>query len=66
MERVSFKNRDIDVAATLHVPDGFDETGRHPALVIATPGSSVKEQIGANYAARLAARGFIALTFDPS
>ncbi|GAK68599.1 hypothetical protein RRU01S_01_00260 [Agrobacterium rubi TR3 = NBRC 13261] len=36
------------------------------AVVIATPGSSVKEQIGANYAKRLTARGFVTLTFDPA
>ena len=34
--------------------------------MIATPGSSVKEQIGATYAARLASRGYVALAFDPS
>jgi len=64
--------RDLDIprgpfelAAHLHLPDGFDDTVAHPAVVLSTPGSSVKEQIGANYASRLAARGFIALTFDP-
>ena len=35
-------------------------------MVLSTPGSSVKEQIGANYASRLAARGIPALTFDPA
>jgi hypothetical protein len=33
---------------------------------LATPGSSVKEQIGAIYAEKMAERGFVALTFDPS
>jgi fermentation-respiration switch protein FrsA (DUF1100 family) len=36
------------------------------AVVLSTPGSSVKEQIGANYASRLAARGIAALVFDPA
>ncbi|NYE60293.1 fermentation-respiration switch protein FrsA (DUF1100 family) [Duganella sp. 1224] len=40
--------------------------GHNRALVIATPGSSVKAQIGANYAARLANLGFVTLAFDPS
>ncbi|RXR08262.1 alpha/beta hydrolase [Pseudoxanthomonas composti] len=66
MEHVSFSNRGITVAADLHLPTGFDAAGSYPALVIATPGSSVKEQIGAVYASRLARAGFIALTFDPS
>ncbi|MDD7935720.1 alpha/beta hydrolase [Actinomycetospora straminea] len=56
----------IDLAAHLHVPDGFDGAAALPALVLATPGSSVKEQIGANYARRLADRGWVAVTFDPA
>jgi len=55
----------FDLAAHLHLPDGFDDAVAHPAVVLSTPGSSVKEQIGANYASRLALRGFVALTFDP-
>ena len=66
MQRISFKNRHIDVVGNLHVPEGFDATRKYTALVLATPGSSVKEQIGAFYAQRLAQRGFVALTFDPS
>jgi fermentation-respiration switch protein FrsA (DUF1100 family) len=56
----------FDLAADLYLPDGFDDTGSQPAVVLATPGSSVKEQIGANYASRLARNGLAALTFDPS
>ena len=63
---MSFPNGSIDIAGDLWVPADFDEQARHPALVLGTPGSSVKEQIGANYASRLADRGIIALTFDPS
>lgn len=64
--RVSFKNGTIDVAALLFLPEGHDETRTYPALVLATPGSSVKEQIGAAYAAKMASRGYVAITFDPS
>ncbi len=55
----------IELAADLHLPD---DAGREPlrAVVLATPGSSVKEQIGANYASRLAARGIAALVVDPA
>ncbi len=56
----------IHLAAHLHVPDDFDATRPNPAVVLSTPGSSVKEQIGGTYAARLARQGFVALTFDPS
>jgi fermentation-respiration switch protein FrsA (DUF1100 family) len=64
--QVTFKNGTIDLAAALYLPDGHDETKVYPALVLATPGSSVKEQIGATYAEKMAAQGFVAITFDPS
>ena len=54
------------LAGDLHLPDDFDDTELRPAVVLSTPGSSVKEQIGANYAALLARHGLVALTFDPS
>ncbi len=56
----------FDLAGNLFLPDGFDETRSHAAIVLSTPGSSVKEQIGANYASRLAGRGLVALAFDPA
>ncbi|WEK02973.1 MAG: alpha/beta hydrolase [Candidatus Devosia phytovorans] len=66
MKQVWFKNRNIDIAGHLHLPPDFDENRTYAALVLATPGSSVKEQIGGIYASRMAEQGFIALTFDPS
>ena len=65
-KRVSFKNRSIEIVGTVHVPNDFDEHQRYAAIILATPGSSVKEQAGGVYAEKLAARGFIALAFDPS
>ena len=65
-KRISFKNGSIDVVGNIHLPRGFNESRSYPALVLTTPGSSVKEQIGAIYAERLAERGFVALAFDPS
>jgi fermentation-respiration switch protein FrsA (DUF1100 family) len=56
----------FDLAALLHLPDDFDGQRSIPAVVLSTPGSSVKEQIGANYASRLATRGIAALVFDPA
>ena len=66
MKHISFKNRNIDIAGNIYFPNEFDETKTYAALVLATPGSSVKEQIGAIYAEKLAERGFVALVFDPS
>lgn len=66
MKRISFRNGNIEVAGNVHLPPGFDGSLSYPAIVLATPGSSVKEQIGAIYAEKLAQRGFVALAFDPS
>lgn len=61
----------IELAAQLYLPDSTSSNSGDPdvpwpVVVLSTPGSSVKEQIGANYASRLAARGVAALTFDPA
>lgn len=66
LKRVSFRNGSIDLAGHLRFPDGFREEATYAALVIVTPGSSVKEQIGAVYGEKLAERGFVTLSFDPS
>jgi fermentation-respiration switch protein FrsA (DUF1100 family) len=63
---VSFKNKSIDVAAHLHLPDDFDEGKKYPALVGIHPAGGVKEQTIGHYAARLAEHGFVAIVFDAS
>jgi uncharacterized protein len=63
---VTFKVKDITIAGALWLPKTFEANQNFPALVIATPGSSVKEQIAANYGRRLAEKGYIVLAFDPS
>ena len=66
LRHVIFTHGDLAMAGDLHVPAGFNEDATYAAIVIATPGSSVKDQVGGIYAARLADEGFVALTFDPS
>jgi len=62
---VTFSNGRFDLAGQLHVPEDFDQKISCPAIVISTPSSSVKEQIGSNYGRGLAERGYVALAFDP-
>ncbi|MFJ8815181.1 alpha/beta hydrolase [Amycolatopsis thermoflava] len=62
-EHISIPRGPIELAADLYWPDGVQPLR---AVVLSTPGSSVKEQIGANYASRLADRGIAALVFDPA
>ena len=64
-QHITIPRGPIELAGDLYLPEAG---GAAPlsAVVLSTPGSSVKEQIGANYASRLAAHGIAALTFDPA
>lgn len=66
LQHLTIPRGPVDLAADLYLPDGIDDAAPLRAVVLSTPGSSVKEQIGANYASRLAARGIAALAFDPA
>ncbi|WP_329378828.1 alpha/beta hydrolase [Streptomyces sp. NBC_01716] len=66
LQHITIPRGPIDLSADLHLPDSTDDAAPLRAVVLSTPGSSVKEQIGANYASRLAARGVAALVFDPA
>ncbi|MBF8171042.1 alpha/beta hydrolase [Streptomyces olivaceus] len=66
LQHLTIPRGPIELAADLHLPDATDASTALRAVVLSTPGSSVKEQIGAEYASRLAARGIAALVFDPA
>ncbi|WP_031044216.1 alpha/beta hydrolase [Streptomyces sp. NRRL F-5650] len=66
LQHLTIPRGPIELAADLHLPGNLDSAAPLRAVVVSTPGSSVKEQIGANYASRLAARGIAALVFDPA
>ena len=61
MEQVHFTIAGDALVGHLHVPTG---TGPHPAVAVAGPMTSVKEQVTGVYAAALAERGIAALAFD--
>lgn len=63
--KVTFVNRyGITLAADLYEPQHY--TGKLPAIAVAGPFGAVKEQSSGLYAQEMAARGFIAIAFDPS
>lgn len=64
--KVTFMNRyGIDLASDLYKPK--DSPGKRlPAIAVCGPFGAVKEQSSGLYAQELAARGFLALAFDPS
>lgn len=65
-KNVTFKNRSINMAGNLYLPEGFSEDKKYAAIVCVHPGSSVKEQTAGIYAGKLAEHGFVALAFDAS
>lgn len=64
IQQTSFPNRDVTLSAHLHLPDGFREDAKYPALVGVHPAGGVKEQTIGLYAARLAAQGFVVVVYD--
>ncbi|MFN2466514.1 MAG: alpha/beta hydrolase [Gaiellaceae bacterium] len=64
---VSYKTRfGIAIAADLYLPEDFDDSVEHAAIIVGAPYGGVKEQGPGIYAQNLALRGFVALSFDPS
>ena len=63
---VSFKNKSVEIAGHLHLPDDFNEDRKYPALAGIHPAGGVKEQTIGLYAKRLAARGFVVVVYDSS
>ncbi|NTW41950.1 MAG: alpha/beta hydrolase, partial [Cellulomonadaceae bacterium] len=66
MRSTTFDNAGITMAGNLYLPDDFDESRSYPAIVSVHPGGGVKEQTAGEYAARLAAQGYVTLAFDAS
>lgn len=60
-QRVRFEVAGDTLVGDLYLPES---SGPHPAVVVAGPMTSVKEQVTGVYARALAERGFAALAFD--
>jgi uncharacterized protein len=63
---VSFLSNGLKLAGHLYTPDDLQPGEQRPAIVVAHPFGGVKEQTAGLYAAKLAAKGLIALAFDAS
>src|ERR1700722_18196205 len=66
MTSIQFDNWAIKMAGNLYFPNGFDDSGSYPAIVVVHPGGGVKEQTAGLYAQKLAELGYVALAFDAS
>ena len=66
VRNVSFRNKAVEIAGHLHLPDDFSEDEKYPALVGVHPAGGVKEQTIGLYAARLAEQGYVVVVYDSS
>ena len=64
IKQVSFKSNNQNLAGNLYLPDNYKSGEKLPAVVITGAWTSVKEQMPAVYAEKLANKGYAALTFD--
>ncbi len=60
---LTFENAGSSLYGTLYLPEGHDGAPL-PAVIVTGAWTAVEEQMPANYARELAARGFTAFTFD--
>lgn len=63
-EEIMFSSRHFQLSGLLYKPDNFQSDTEYPAIVIAHPTSSNKEQTSGLYAKKLAEKGFITFAFD--
>lgn len=61
---VSYKIKDITIAANVYTPPNYNPANKYPAIVIAHPNGGVKEQVSGLYAQHLAEQGYITITAD--
>lgn len=64
VEKVSFPSEGTRLVGNLYLPASAPAGGKLPAVVVAGSWTTVKEQMAALYAEKLAQQGYAALTFD--
>lgn len=55
----------IKIATNIYTPKNYHKSNIFPAIVIAVPNGSVKEEAAGLYAQRLAKKGYITIISDP-
>lgn len=61
---VTYKIKDIVIAANVYTPANYDSSKKYPAIVVAHPNGGIKEQTSGLYAQRLAEAGYITIVAD--
>lgn len=63
---ISYILNGLKIAANVYTPAGYDPENKYPALTVAHPNGSVKEQVAGLFAQKLAENGYIAIAADAS
>jgi uncharacterized protein len=63
--RIYFMSQGYKLAGDLYLPGNFDAAKKYPTVIYTRPGTQVKEQTGATYGQKLAAKGYAFFCFDP-
>ena len=61
---ISFQSQGYKLAAHLYVPGNYNSSEKYPTVIFSGPFNQVKEQTGAVYGKKLAAKGYNVLVFD--
>ncbi|MDJ0781632.1 MAG: alpha/beta hydrolase [Desulfosarcinaceae bacterium] len=64
IKKVTFDSHGQTLVGYLHLPDGDGQDQQRPGVVVTGAWTTVKEQMPGTYAGKLAAQGYVALTFD--
>lgn len=61
---IKFRSQGVNLAGLLFLPENFDSNKKYPAVVFSGPFNQIKEQMGAVYGKKMAAKGYVFLSFD--
>lgn len=64
VQKVNFQNNNQNLVGNLYLPDNYQEGERLPGVVVTGAWTTVKEQMPATYAEKMAERGYAVLAFD--
>lgn len=64
LNKVNFKSQGENLVGNLYTPEDFDSGNNYPTVLYSGPFNQVKEQTGDVYGRKMAAKGYIFLSFD--
>ena len=62
--QITFKSQGVKLSGLLYTPADFDASATYPTIIFSGPFNQIKEQMGAVYGEKMAALGYVFLSFD--